>query len=137
NCVYVIAVNSTSNSVAAIITNLPATTGSATLPFEFRSVPVSGNGFADTFQPWGAHVYKVAATAATPPVISSIALAGGVVTLSGAGTPGVFYVLQCSTDLSGPPGWLNVSTNIASSSGLFSFPNSASASLGFYRLRQQ
>jgi hypothetical protein len=136
NNVYVIAVNSTSNSVAAIITNLPATTGSATLPFELWSVPVSGNSFADTFQSWGAHVYKLAAAAA-PPVLSSIALAGGVVTLSGTGTPGIAYVLQCSTNLSSLPSWLNLNTNTASGSGLVSFTNSASADVGFYRLRQQ
>jgi autotransporter-associated beta strand protein len=138
NNVYVIAVNSTSNSVSAIITNLPATTGSATLPFELRSLPVSGNSFADTFPPWGAHVYKMAAAAAaSPPVISSIALAGGMVTLSCTGASGGSYVLQGSTNLSNPAGWLNLNTNTASGAGLFSFTKSASATLEFYRLRQQ
>ncbi len=137
NNVYVIAVNSTASSVTANITNLPATTGSGTLPFELRSLPVSGNGFADTFPPWGVHVYKLAAAAAAPPVISSIALAAGVATLSGTGTPGNSYVLQGSTNLSNPAGWLNLNTNTASGSGLFSFTNDASASMEFYRLRQQ
>jgi autotransporter-associated beta strand protein len=137
NNVYVIAVNSTSNSVSAIITNLPATTGSATLLFELRSLPVTGNSFADTFPPWGAHVYKMAAAVASPPMISSIALAEGEVTLSCTGASGGSYVLQGSTNLSNPAGWLNLNTNTASSAGLFSFTNSASASMGFYRLRQQ
>ena len=56
NNVYVIAVNSTSNSVTADITNLPVASATATLPFELRSVAVGGNGFADTFAPWGVHV---------------------------------------------------------------------------------
>jgi autotransporter-associated beta strand protein len=135
--VYVIAVNSTSDSLAAVITNLPATTGSASLPFELRSLPVSGNGFADTFRPWGVHVYKLAAASASQPVISSIALAGESVTMSCTGTPGISYVLQCSTNLSSLPNWLNLNTNTASGSGSFSFTNGTSAGLGFYRLRQQ
>jgi hypothetical protein len=59
--VYVIAVNSTSDSVSACISNLPSAAASASLPFESRSVPMSGGSFADTFAPWGVHIYKMPA----------------------------------------------------------------------------
>ncbi len=137
NGVYVFAVNSTSNTVAANITNLPATTGPATLPFERRSVPVSGRGISDTFPPWGVHVYKMAAAAVSPPVISSITLAGGSLVLSCSGTPGNSYVLRCSSDPANPAGWAGISTNTAPGSGLFSFTNNPPGSGGFYRLQQQ
>jgi regulation of enolase protein 1 (concanavalin A-like superfamily) len=57
--VYVIAVNSTSNSVTADITNLPVASAMGALPFELRSVAVANGGFADTFAPWGVHIYKI------------------------------------------------------------------------------
>jgi autotransporter-associated beta strand protein len=139
NNVYLVAVNSTSNCVTAIITNLPATTGPASLPFEVRSVPVSGNGFVDTFQPWGVHVYQIAAAvvAPPPPVISSIAAAAGQVVLSCSGSPGRNYVLLLSTNLANSAGWSNLSTNLAPGSGLFSCTNIASNAAAFYRLQQQ
>jgi hypothetical protein len=136
NNVYVVAVNSTSNSVTAIITNLPATTGPASLPFEARSVPVSGNGFVDTFQPWGVHVYQISTVAAAPPVISAITAAAGQVVLSCSGSSGLSYVLRVSTNLANPAGWSNLSTNLAPGSGLFSCTNSAFNAAAFYRLQQ-
>lgn len=59
NNVYLIAVNSTSNSVAADFTNLSVVSATATVMFESRSLTVSGSGFSDTFAPWGVHVYKM------------------------------------------------------------------------------
>jgi autotransporter-associated beta strand protein len=138
NSVYVVAVNSTSNSVMANITNLPATTGPAYLPFELRSVSVTGQGFTDTFAPWGAHVYKVAAATQTvPPVISFITLAGSNVILSCSGTPAKTYILQGTDDVASPAGWLSLGTNIAPGSGWFSFTNSAAGSADFYRLQER
>jgi len=135
NHVYVVAVNSTSNTVVAAVTNLPPTAGSALLPFELRSLPVTNNSLTDAFQPWDAHVYKLAAAAVAPPTISSIVLAGGNVVLSCSGTPGSAYVLTRGGDLTNPGGWGSISTNTAPGSGLFSCTNSASGSAGFYRLR--
>jgi len=57
--VYVIAVNSTDQIVRAEISGLPGTDGSATLPFESRTVAVTGDEFADVFPPWGVHVYRM------------------------------------------------------------------------------
>jgi Leucine-rich repeat (LRR) protein len=57
--VYVIAVNSTDRIVSAILTNLPWSAASATLPFEFREVNVTEGSFIDTFAPWGVHIYKL------------------------------------------------------------------------------
>ena len=137
NSVYVIAVNSTSNAVSAIITNLPATTGPATLPFELRSLPVADNGFADSFDPWGVHVYRMAAAATVRPVISSIALAGGNLILSCSGTPGGRYILQGTTVAHNLAAWANISTNLAPESGLFTCTNSTAGSAQCFRLQQQ
>jgi hypothetical protein len=137
NSVYVVAVNSTSDSVTTSITNLPAVSGSAFLPFELRSVPVTGSGFSDTFQPWGAHIYRLAPQAPVRPVISPVVLAGTSVILRCSGTPGVSYILQHSITLSAPMGWVGTATNTAPGSGQLSFTNNVSGSAGFYRLQQQ
>jgi hypothetical protein len=137
NHVYVIAVNSTSNSVTANITNLPATTGPVTLPLELRSLPVIGNGFSDAFQPWEAHVYRLAPPAVVKPVISSIVPAGPDVILSCSGTPNAAYILQRSAELSNLAGWVNTASNTAPDSGLFSFTNTVSGNAVFYRLQRQ
>jgi hypothetical protein len=137
NHVYVIAVNSTSNSVTANITNLPATTGPVTLPLELRSLPVIGNGFSDAFQPWEAHVYRLAPPAIVKPVISSIVPAGPDVILSCSGTPNAAYILQRSAELSNLAGWVNTASNTAPDSGLFSFTNTVSGNAVFYRLQRQ
>ena len=135
---YVVAVNSTASYVSANITNLPVATATATLPFESRTIPVLGGGLADTFAPWGVHVYKVAVpSSSAPPVIGSISLAGGTATLNCSGTALATYILQCSTNLANATGWSNVGTNSASGAGQVSFTNSAPGSAVFYRLLAQ
>jgi hypothetical protein len=58
--VYVIAVNSTEQTVTARISGLPADAVSAMLPFEDRSVTINGGSLVDSFSAWGVHIYKVA-----------------------------------------------------------------------------
>jgi autotransporter-associated beta strand protein len=131
NNVYLIAVNSTSNSLTASITNLPVSSATAALPFESRSVMINGAGFSDVFPPWGVHVYEIAPP---PPFITSLAYAGGTVTLLCSGTPYNSYVLQCSTNL---VTWTNISTHSASSLGTFSITNAGAPNqAAFYRLQQ-
>jgi len=140
NNVYVIAVNSTSNSVTANITNLPVASGTASVPFESRTVSVNGGGFSDTFAAWGVHVYKLPAASAPAltPIITSISVLAGTTTLGCSnGTPGVPYLLLRSTNLANPSGWVSVGTNTPSGAGLFSFTNSAAGSPVFYRLQAQ
>ena len=74
--VYVIAVNSTSNTVAAVFTNVPSPLTAAAVPLEGRSVGMTNGSFSDTFSAWGVHVYK-AATTLTAPVVYPPAGAGG------------------------------------------------------------
>jgi hypothetical protein len=56
---YIIAVNSTDQSVTANISNLPTPAASASLPFENRSVTISNGSFTDSFSAWGVHIYKM------------------------------------------------------------------------------
>lgn len=56
--IYVIAVNSTEQAVTARISGLSVGAVTASLPFENRSVTVSGGNFTDSFGPWGVHIYK-------------------------------------------------------------------------------
>jgi autotransporter-associated beta strand protein len=138
NNAYVIAVNSTSNYVSAVVTNLPVSSATATLPLEYRSLMVSGGGLADTFAPWGVHVYKLSLPAAAPaPAIGSISIAGGAATLGCSGTAYAGYILQRSTNLANSSGWVSVGTNSASSAGLFVFTNSLAGKAVFYRLLAQ
>lgn len=136
NNFYLIAVNSTSNTVTANFTNLPVTSGTASLPFEMASVTVAGGGFADTFGAWGVHVYKLP-WPVVPPVIASISVAGGAATLQCSGSSNGVYALQRSTNLANPAGWVSVATNTGSRLGWLSFTNSASAGPAFYRLLAQ
>lgn len=77
--VYVIAVNSTSNTVAATISSIPSPAASAVLPFESRSVAMTNGAFSDTFPAWGVHIYKMAATtpALVAPVVNPVMPSGG------------------------------------------------------------
>ena len=57
---YLIAVNSTDQTVTASVSNLPATSAaSAAVMFESRTVPISDNSFTDLFPAWGVHIYSV------------------------------------------------------------------------------
>jgi hypothetical protein len=132
NRIYVITVNSTSNSVTAMITNLPTDSGTALLPFETNSVTVAHGGFSAVFAPWGVHIYKITPSA---PTITSATASGGKVCLIFPGLANFSYVLQRSTNLSGGQGWVNVSSNTASASGPFSFTNNASVNAAYYRLQ--
>jgi hypothetical protein len=128
NRVYVIAVNSTSNTVSATISNLPIMNGTAILPFETNSVAITNRSISDTFQPWGVHVYKI-----TPPPleISSITVEGATVVLTFPAIANFSYVLQRSMG----QGWASIGSNTASSTGLLSVTSNASASAAFYRLQ--
>ncbi len=137
NNAYVIAVNSTSNYVSAVITNLPVTNGAATLPLENRSLAISGGALADTFAPWGVHVYKMAQASPVPPVIGSISYSHGIATLNCSGAVTSGYILQQSTSLASANGWVNVATNQASGAGLVSFTNNPPGNAVFYRLQAQ
>src|SRR5262249_15698843 len=56
---YLIAVNSTDQRVTASFVNLPpAGSGSATVLFESRTVPLNQGSFADSFPAWGVHIYR-------------------------------------------------------------------------------
>lgn len=57
--IYIVAVNSTDQPVTARITGLPAHASQAPLPFENRSIPITGAAMIDTFPPWGVHIYKI------------------------------------------------------------------------------
>jgi len=59
--VYVIAVNSTAQTVTTRITGLPVAGVAAALPFENRAVTISNGNFTDSFMPWGVHIYKIPA----------------------------------------------------------------------------
>jgi hypothetical protein len=54
---YLIAVNSTDQSVTAQFGNLPAGGGSATVLFESRQVSITDSGLTDSFPAWGVHIY--------------------------------------------------------------------------------
>ncbi len=56
---YIIAVNSTDKPVTASLSNLPTSSGTATVMFESRTIPFSGSRFTDTFPAWGVHIYKL------------------------------------------------------------------------------
>ena len=137
NNVYVIAVNSTSNSVTAIITNLPATTGSAALPFELRSLAVSSNAFADTFQPWGVHVYKIAsaATPVTPVLNASASFGGGGFTFSFSGGNAQGFRVLASTNLTLPlTNWLVLTNGTFGGSSVNFTDNATTNRQKFYRI---
>ena len=56
---YLIAVNSTDQSVTASFANLPPTgSDGATVLFESRGVSISEAGFTDSFPAWGVHIYR-------------------------------------------------------------------------------
>jgi hypothetical protein len=56
---YLIAVNSTDQSVTANFANLPpAGFGSASVLFESRTVPIKEGSFTDLFPAWGVHIYQ-------------------------------------------------------------------------------
>ncbi len=56
---YLIAVNSTAQTVTASFGNLPPSGGStATVLFESRAVPINGGSFTDSFAAWGVHMYR-------------------------------------------------------------------------------
>ena len=132
NKVYVIAVNSTSNTVAATIANLPVLTGTAVLPFETNAVAITNASLADTFAPWGVHVYKVTPPA---PALAGSVLGGGRVALGFSGIANFSYVLQRSTNLFNEAGWLDVATNVPAQPGTVLFTNSAGGNAVFYRVR--
>jgi hypothetical protein len=46
------------------------------------------------------------------------------VTVTFQGTPGTQYVVQASSDLSSPANWVNISTNLAGSNGVWTFTES-------------
>jgi autotransporter-associated beta strand protein len=104
--VYVIAVNSTSNTVTATVSNVPSSLALATLPFESRSVPMTNGSFSDTFPAWGVHIYKMASTTASlvAPLLysSSVSAGGGAFTLSFSGASGQSYRILTSTNLALP-----------------------------------
>ena len=64
--IYIIAVNSTGQTVTTRITGLPATTAAVQLPFENRSIPARSGEFTDLFAPWGVHIYKTPAPVRRP-----------------------------------------------------------------------
>jgi hypothetical protein len=55
---YLIAVNSTDQSVTAHFANLPAGQDEATVLFESRTVSIRATGFTDSFPAWGVHIYR-------------------------------------------------------------------------------
>jgi hypothetical protein len=61
---YVFAYNNTNTTTSTTFT-WSTTPGAVSVNAENRSVPVSGNSFADTFGPWEAHVYVVGASVPT------------------------------------------------------------------------
>jgi hypothetical protein len=120
--VYVIAVNSTDESVTAILSNVPSATASAVLPFESRTVTVTNGCFTDSFPAWGVHIYKLPAHA----FLSQFTVIGGGLyqfSVNNSGVPS--YTVESTTNLldwaeSGPatqvspgtyqftdPGWSN------------------------------
>jgi hypothetical protein len=54
---FLIAVNSTDQTVNTLIANLPVPSATANVPFERRTVLISGSGFSDSFPAWGVHIY--------------------------------------------------------------------------------
>jgi hypothetical protein len=134
NKIYVIAVNSTSNTVSAIITNLPVASATAVLPFETNSVPISNNSLAAMFPAWGVHVYTIASPS---PFLSAVTSAGGEVLLSCSGIQNFSYILQSSTNLVPGEGWANLATNTAPNSGLLTFTNNPAVGTIYYRLLVQ
>jgi hypothetical protein len=131
NKIYLIAVNSTSDSVNATITNLPVDTATAALPFETNSVAVAHGSFPAAFASWGVHVYKITPAA---PVISSVTITNRNAILAFPGIANFSYVLQRSTNLVAGQGWVSVGTNVASANQPVSFTNHASANAAYYRL---
>lgn len=56
---YLIAVNSTAQTVTASFGNLPPPgCDAANVLFESRTVPISAAGFTDSFHAWGVHIYQ-------------------------------------------------------------------------------
>jgi len=137
-CVYVIAVNSTSNTVAATFSNIPSTATAAQLPFETRSVPLTNGTFSDSFAAWGVHIYKMAVTntLVAPILYATAAISGaGLFTASFSGTNGQSYRVLTSTNLALPfTNWL-VLTNGTFDVNLMSFTDHAATNIQrFYRV---
>jgi N-acetylneuraminic acid mutarotase len=106
--------------------------------------PANNNNDAFTYQvsdgagasATGSVVVTVASTSGPPLPSSSISLSGGTATIAALGIPGYTYVLQTTTNLSGP--WWPIGTNTASvadGSLLFSDPNATNAQQ-YYRTAQ-
>jgi len=88
---YIIAVNSTDQTVTANIANLPPSVlNSAAVLFESRSVPISSSSFTDSFPAWGVHIYAYTNPIATTTAIASSgnpSTAGQSVTFTATVTP--------------------------------------------------
>ena len=126
--VYAIAVNSTDQSVSAVLSNLPTAAATAVLPFESRSVPVSEGSFADSFPPWGVHIYKMPASIR----VSCFLRSGGglcqfAVTNSGVSS----YTVLSSTNL---VTWAASGSATQFASGLYQFTDPAMRPWCYYRL---
>jgi hypothetical protein len=103
---------------------VPATAARTTLEFEFENTP-AGFGLDD-----------VRVEAAPGPVLQSVTLAGGTISLTWTSTANRSYQIQETGDLASP-NWVNVGAAVAASGGTVtaSEPNSA-GSQQFYRIIQ-
>jgi autotransporter-associated beta strand protein len=134
---YVIAVNSTSSNVTAVITNIPTAASTAGLPFESRSVPLTNGALSDTFNAWGVHVYIMTAiTAPVAPILySTTASSAGSVTLTFGGVNGQTYRVLDTTNLAQPLSQWQTLANGTFGVNLIQYTDNATAgSARFYRL---
>jgi len=104
---YVIAVNSTDQTITANINSLPTSGSSATVLFQSRSLPVSGASVSDTFPAWGVNIYKLpldtGTAPATPAGLSGTSPSGCEIDLSWtASTGATTYNIKRSTVNGGP-----------------------------------
>ena len=101
---------------------VPATTGNTTLEFDFSN-PQAAFGFDD-----------VLVETAPAPVLQSVTLTGGLITLTWSGLAGLSYQVQSAGNLSSP-NWTNVAAAITATGNLVSATEAVGAgSHQFYRV---
>ncbi|MGH7990227.1 MAG: hypothetical protein ACREDS_08585, partial [Limisphaerales bacterium] len=78
----------------------------------------------------------VSVTPALAPAITSLVKSGDMISLNLAGTPGFTYVLETTTNLALPDGWLPVVTNAVGTNGVWQFTDTITNNpQKFYRLQ--
>jgi len=123
------------------LANSPGVSGAATTNLTLTDVSTNstGNYWLVVTNAYGSITSSVATlTVVLPPSIVGIAAnPDGSVTLSLAGSPGTSCILESTTNLASPTGWLPVTTNVFEPTGVWQFNDTGTADYPqrFFRLK--